>query len=192
MRTTINRHPTFEVVSALQKAIRRGEVENAVHWACELYRSGLEGWLIRRLRIILSEDCAADPHLPASIEALFVSHKELGRKRENDNRLLPLLHIVVLLAQAPKSRVCCWAAVAYTEGDVERRDVPDEALDRHTARGARRGRGWEFFFEDATRLHPHVPQPGEDRYRALAWEALTTPKPADDDGQMELAGEEES
>jgi hypothetical protein len=45
-----------QVVSALRKDIRRGEVVNALHWLVELVLSGEEWWAWRQLVIGTSEE----------------------------------------------------------------------------------------------------------------------------------------
>ncbi len=51
-----------EVVSALQKCIRRGREEEAMYWALEMAESGCGKYLWRRLMIIGAEDVGlADP-----------------------------------------------------------------------------------------------------------------------------------
>jgi hypothetical protein len=35
--------------------------------------------------------------------------------------------------------------------------IPDYALDMHTAEGQKKGRGRRHFFEEASRIHPEVP-----------------------------------
>ena len=53
---TVNGYDPSEVVSALQKCIRRAEIDDALFWAAELERSGM-GWVLwRSLRIITAED----------------------------------------------------------------------------------------------------------------------------------------
>jgi hypothetical protein len=143
-------HDPYEAVSALQKAIRRGDVEGAAYFAWQLEAGGLGAWLWARLRVIDSADCAVDPQLPATIEALHGRYLDFARKRKGD-ALLVVLHAamtddhaheqiqasepVILLAQSEKSRLACWMAVAMDGGAVPRREVPDHALDRHTRRG---------------------------------------------------------
>ena len=53
---TVHYHDPREVVSAPQKFIRRGDVENSLYWAADLERSGLGWWLWKRLRVIVTED----------------------------------------------------------------------------------------------------------------------------------------
>ena len=181
-------HEAFEAISALQKAIRRGDVEGAAYFAWQLEAAGLGAWLWRRLRIIDSEDCAVDPHLPATIEALHGRYLDLRKKKGSGDALLVVIHAAILLAEAPKSRLACWMAVAFDGGAVPKREVPDEALDRHTRRGRQRGRGWEHFWSEASRLEHHEPHPLEEEFRALAREAVEKPNNAPGEPQ----GEQES
>ena len=58
----------------------------------------------------------------------------------------------MILARAPKSRMVDHAVMAVYEGARERLEVPDWALDRHTARGRRIGRGQQHFFDEGAVL----------------------------------------
>jgi replication-associated recombination protein RarA len=70
-----------EVVSCLQKAIRRGLEDDALFWAVELDESGWGEYAWSRLVVICSEDVGlADPHMPSTIAALY-SNWQLLRKR---------------------------------------------------------------------------------------------------------------
>ena len=63
----------------------------------------------------------------------------------------------------------------------ERREIPDVALDKHTARGRPDGpRGADQFFAEGTVLSPHVPLPDEERWRELAREAIESGGPQGD------------
>ena len=167
-------HDAYEAVSALQKAIRRGDVEGACYFAWQLEAAGLGAWLWARLRVIDSEDCAVDPQLPATIEALHGRYRDFAKRRKGDG-LLVVLHAVVLLASAPTSRLPCWMSVAMSGGAVPKREIPDEALDRHTRRGLRMGRGWEQFWDEASTLENHRPHELEAKYRDLARRAVEHP-----------------
>jgi replication-associated recombination protein RarA len=170
-RPTISGHESAEVVSALQKCIRRGQVDQALHWAVELDRSGYGAWCWKRLRIICSEDVGpAWPEGPATIDALYRTWLDL-RKKADDKQApwrLQLVHAVYLLASAPKSRVVDWALITHYAADAPKRDIPDVALDKHTARGKRLKRGWSHFFDAGTVLSPHAPQDLEADYRERA------------------------
>jgi replication-associated recombination protein RarA len=164
-------HSIPEVVSALQKAVRRSEEEPACYWAMELFRTGFGEHCFKRLRIICSEDVGlAWPEGPAVIRALYDNYRDAIRgKRQNQGERLFLLHAVCLLCRAPKSRIID-NAVMYFSRETQLFEIPDEAVDQHTLRGKRQGRGVSHFFEEGTRL---VPEPTlEDPYRERAWEAV--------------------
>jgi replication-associated recombination protein RarA len=174
LKDTRRGYDVYEVVSAFQKAVRRSDVDAALYWASELERSSYDGWLWRRMDTIIHEDVAPD----AGIVAEYVALKEMHRKargkpavRENpDAGVLEMMHAVILLASARKSRIVQWAAFAHYGDHMPRREIPDEALDQHTQRGRSMKRGYEHFFEEAAKLID--PCEGqleglEDRYRTM-------------------------
>jgi replication-associated recombination protein RarA len=162
-----------EVTSALQKAIRRGEEEQALYWAQELFDAGSGDYLWKRLLIITSEDIGlAWPEGPAVIRALYQNYLD-GMRRAKANGTIfgsgvPLFttHAVLLLCRSPKSRIVDHA-VLVTRRSGLRYDIPDEALDRHTRRGKMMGRGVEHFFEEATKLDNETLA---DEYRDRAYQ----------------------
>lgn len=132
-----------ECMSALQKAIRRCDEKSAVCWAVEMDQSGHGKILWNRLLVITTEDVGlADPYLPATIRALYENWCDFqprkGKPKHSDR--LWTLHAVILLARAPKSRRvdnAIWASYAVEEPLLD--EIPDYALDAHTARGKRMG-----------------------------------------------------
>jgi replication-associated recombination protein RarA len=182
---TIRGHDARELISWVQKAIRRGLVDDALYAACELERSGFGPWLWKRLRVITSEDVGpAWPEGPAVIYALYETYTDLRRSSRPPHRTRPwrlvTTHAVILLAQAPKSRIADWTALHFYGSLVEDREVPDYALDKHTARGRRMGRGVEHFVAEGSRLERHEPVDGEAEYRELAAAALEAGGPLGD------------
>jgi replication-associated recombination protein RarA len=170
--TTVGGHDAAEVVSWLQKAIRRGEEEDAVYCVVQLERSGLGAWAWKRLRVIVSEDVGlAWPESPAVIAALHATYVDLKRGAPKQPSLrpwrMPLVHAVLLLCRAPKSRLVDVVQITAFREDTVRR-VPEYSLDKHTARGRRMRRGWEHFWTDGTWLEPHAEQPGETEWRERA------------------------
>lgn len=153
-------YDAFEVVSAFQKAIRRGDPDAALYWGFEVYKSGYPDWAWKRLRIIATEDVgvAAPAGFQADIEALYGRYvdfkRKLGTRASADEGLFWFCHATILCATAPKSRLVDWAFMAHAGEHVERRDLPDEALDVHTRRGRRRGRGWDHFLAESGRIEP--------------------------------------
>ena len=166
-----------EAASAVQKLIRRGDEDGALYFALELSDSGYTQYVWRRIFVIVSEDVGlAEPHMPATIHALHQNALTLEAKRKGSGRL-PLVHAVLLLARAKKSRVVDHALIAFS-GDETVREIPDVALDKHCKRGRAMGRGLAHFFEEGSLLanvetgelehEPHLPDPYRERARAVA------------------------
>jgi hypothetical protein len=64
-----------------------------------------------------------------------------GRRVYAKGERLFLLHVVIVLARAPKSRTVDHAVMVMYEGERPELEIPDFALDKHTRRGRQRGRG---------------------------------------------------
>jgi replication-associated recombination protein RarA len=139
-----------EIRSVLQKSIRRGDVEEAVLAAHELYHTGpeVEDLLWRRLEIIAAEDVGMGmPDAPILIHAL--NSQRLSIPPTTD-RWIFAAHAVRVLAMAPKDRtstdLAAWASRVVERGErlVE---IQDFHVDHHTRRGVELGRGPEFWLE---------------------------------------------
>lgn len=155
LKKTTNGYTFFEVSSAFQKSIRRGLEEEALYWGAELDKSGYGEYLWKRMRIIVSEDIGlAEPTLPAVIYSLYQMWVGLRKKKDEKNfpERLYVVHAIILLARAKKSRIVDHATITYYKGEFPRRDIPDYALDKHTMRGRRMGRGFEHFFSEGMKL----------------------------------------
>lgn len=126
---TIGGYNGYQVVSALQKCIRRGLEEDAMFWATELWAScDKEGreYIWHRLRVIASEDVGlADNNPCVQVSALYANFT----RRPNEK--IFLWHAVLLLSRAPKSRIVDHAGIAISKGPRPKRDVPTFALDNH-------------------------------------------------------------
>jgi replication-associated recombination protein RarA len=155
-----------ECASALQKGIRRGDEKVALFFASELDLAGHGKYVWKRLLIITSEDVGiAEPNMPATIRALYENWKELRESKGVPSHRLVLLHAVLLLVNAAKSRRvddANWAI--YKDNDL-RVEMPDYAFDMHTLRGRRMGRGVQHWEEEASVLvnnaDPDNPYTGE-------------------------------
>lgn len=76
---TKNGYNLDEVVSALQKSIRRGLEEDAMYWALEMVDSGYIRYMWRRLLVIASEDIGpADPQTVILISSLYVAYEAVS------------------------------------------------------------------------------------------------------------------
>lgn len=149
----------YQVVSALQKSLRRGLEEDAVWFALELDQSGYTGWVWKRLKIVASEDVGiADGQAVLLVRALFENWQDDRRKDKTAEGGLFLTHAVIVLARAKKSRIADSAYMALGDA-APLRPIPDIALDVHTRVGKQMGRGWSFFFEESGLLAD--PETGE-------------------------------
>src|SRR3989338_6716426 len=78
---TKNSHPLDEVVSGLQKAIRRGLENRALYFMCEMVEGGFAGYFWRRIGIISIEDIGlADPLAPVVVNSLAQLHEKANRQ----------------------------------------------------------------------------------------------------------------
>jgi replication-associated recombination protein RarA len=185
--TTVNGHLLPEVVSALQKCVRRGLVDDALYWAVDMYLTGYDEYCWKRLRIMASEDVGpAEPHLPATVDVLYRTYSDLKKKNDEAHapQRLMLVHAAIVLAQAHKNRVVDHALIHHFGNHAKlKRPIPDCALDKHTAAGRRLGRGAHHFCAEGIKLEN---ERGEDPYRELARQTLMAggdreeaPEPAD-------------
>jgi replication-associated recombination protein RarA len=177
-RTTIDGYNCAECASAMQKCIRRGLERDALFWATELDRSNFGEYVWKRLRIIASEDVGlADPQAALLIRALYDNWRD--QRKKDDTKHAPerlfLVHAVMLLCRADKSRAVDHALVVMYEGPRPRREVPDFALDKHTGRGRAKKRGWQHWWEMGCQLGAGAPVDYEAEARAIR-----------DDNQAEL------
>jgi hypothetical protein len=141
---TARGYQVYEVVSALQKAIRRSNPEEAVYWAMEMHKSGHDAWLWKRLREITAEDIGpAERDLPAQIDVL-----QRWCKERKGAGTMAMVQAVILLATAKKSGIACFMAMRAGSDHHERLEIPDHALDQHTRRGKAMGRGKTHFVEE--------------------------------------------
>jgi replication-associated recombination protein RarA len=141
-----------EVISALQKEIRRGHTENAAFLAYEMLMTSeaLEAKLWQRLQVISVEDIGyGQVDAPILIQALYQMHHNFLRPQ--GDRFLFALHAVRYLCRCTKDRssdeLLNWVKHAI-ETERRRPTVPDYAIDMHTAAGRRLGRGKRHFLEE--------------------------------------------
>ena len=153
--------PADEVISALQKEIRRGETENAALLAYEMVTTSpeLEAFLWRRLLVISIEDIGSgDEMAPIVMYNLHQIREILGRGASE--RILLAVHAVRYLCSRMKDRssdeMVMWIK-REVEGGPLRPAIPDYALDLHTLRGQKLGRDLRHFLEEAARLKPELP-----------------------------------
>src|SRR5262245_4998695 len=155
---TFHGYAADQVISALQKEIRRGHTENAVLLAYEMVRTSpaMEDYLWQRLLVIAVEDIGfGEPQAPLLVHALFQTIQTFDRSV--GERALFAVHAVRYLCGCPKDRssdeMLNWVIYAVASGQV-RAQIPDYALDMHTAEGRARGRGARHFWTEGAQLAP--------------------------------------
>lgn len=160
----------FEVVSALQKSIRRGKCEDAVYWGVELYISNFIPYAWKRLRIIACEDVGlAYPLAPVVIDTLKKLYDDLSRKddKKNQNRM-PYVQAILFLAKCKKSRYVDWCQSYWFDEIIMnggKKEIPGYAIDIHTRKGKIIGKTINDFFDEGSYLENHTPFDKEEEYK---------------------------
>ncbi|KUO52687.1 MAG: hypothetical protein APF76_14450 [Desulfitibacter sp. BRH_c19] len=154
---TRNGIPGDEIISALQKSIRRGLEEDAVVVAYEMYITSpeFEEKLWRRLLAISVEDIGfGDINAPVLINSLNQMRKSFPYN--DGDRPIFFVHAIRYLCQCEKERSGdCLKNVIIKEFEQGKKPViPDYALDMHTRRGRELGRDFIHFLEEASKVSP--------------------------------------
>jgi hypothetical protein len=176
--------PLDEVISSIQKTIRRGQADEALFWTYEAVTSGYGAYVWRRLFIVSCEDVGlADPTAAVVVNALYqqsqmlvAAQKAEPRQVDADGKpvapttIWPTLQILQAawhLARCPKSREMAYAEctllIRMHRGQLL--EVQDWAKDQHTSAGRAKGRGLVHFLQagpDGGRhIENHVPVDGD-------------------------------
>lgn len=159
-RSSLHGFASDELISALQKNIRRGNLDQAALVAREMYRTGeeLTHHLWDRLTTIACSDVGSTAFMaPVIVETLRTQY--FRQDRETGQGWLYLAHAVRYLCQAPKDRttdeLCMWLVHAM---DVDGRlpEIQDWDLDSHTRKGQEMGRGVRHFLAEGCVLDNEV------------------------------------
>jgi len=168
-----------QLVSVLQKEIRRGNVDNAVLAAYEMLSTSADvaEHLWRRLKIIAVEDVGmGEPLAPLLLNCL---HENFLATPGGDTMMA--VHAVRLLASARKDRTSSeHADLVATQ--VERGElvvsVPDYALCVHTRAGQEMGRGLTQWWENGALVNNEL-ETADHSYRN---ELIEIHRAAENDG----------
>ncbi|MCL5125313.1 MAG: hypothetical protein M1511_12600 [Deltaproteobacteria bacterium] len=132
--------PLDQVVSGLQKAIRRGLEDRALYFMHEMIESGFIKYFWRRISVICIEDVGlANPNAPILVNSLAQMNERLNHRKEIRDTYCPGM-AVLYLCRAPKSRevdyALDWVDLKRKEGVVI--EPEDFDLDCHTDLGRQR------------------------------------------------------
>lgn len=158
----------FEVSSAMQKAIRRGDARVAGFFALELWHSNYRDYVWKRLFTISAEDCFGI--ITREIESLWTGHELVNKKAPEPKGRIFVSKAVLLLCEAMKSRDADHLQnLVYDRNDIDVErwieevrsnpvEIPPYTFDVHTRKGKKTGRTKEEFFrEEYEALKPRVP-----------------------------------
>ena len=153
----------YEVASALQKSIRRGDVKLAGYMALELFpRYANYCW--KRLLTVSAEDCAGviTKEIKALYDSFWIINK--GKKGDDLKGRIFVSKAVILLCQCRHNRDadllsnCIYdkkqtlsddeIEQLFEEVRAERMHVPEYVYDCHTRKGKRAGKTKAMFFAD--------------------------------------------
>lgn len=148
-----------EVISALQKNIRRGNEKEACEFAYEMYITSpqFEEKMWRRLLAISVEDIGmGNPNAAIMINSLN-QMRQTFQYNEAD-RAMFFIHAIRFLCGSEKDRSSDLlkniVIKSFAMGHVP--EIPDFALDKHTTRGKEMGRGSEQFLHEASKVIPQA------------------------------------
>jgi replication-associated recombination protein RarA len=149
---TVSGYAADEVISALQKEIRRGRLETAAYFALELLESGFEEKVWERLMVIAVED-VADSSCAVKVHALRENYKELGDAKPWDKHM-QVIKAVQMLVEAKKDRI---VSELYDYLQLKRKEgykpaIPKYALDMHTKKGKEEGKDYLHFLEVSSKV----------------------------------------
>ncbi len=156
-----------EVMSALQKEIRRGNERDAYFWAQELasIKPNGKAMLWNRLVTICHEDIGiANPLAAVYLETCRQQWERIKGEGNGTGHFI-LFNAIALMCRGNKTRMAN-NAVFWMEFGGYRAEMPDYALDKHTARGRRTGRGMEHWLDEGAKIES--PEPFPDPYEELA------------------------
>lgn len=157
---TIGGYDADLVISALQKEIRRGNEENAVMLAYEMFSTSqpLEDYLWARLHVISVEDIGfANPDAALMVFALDETRKSLV-PGSWDSHIIAV-HAVRYLAKSLKDRssdeMLNWVDKNYKKGLI-RPEIPSYAYDKHTKKGQEMGKNDHDFYYEGSLVSPEM------------------------------------
>lgn len=157
--TTRNGLAGDEVISALQKSIRRGLTEEACAFAYEMYITSeqMEDKLWRRLLAISVEDIGmGNVHAAEQMRTLNELRKEFDYR--DGDRPIFFIHAIRILCSSEKDRSSDLLKNIIIKGFAMGKVpvIPDVALDKHTTRGLAMGRDSFHFLNEASIVIPQM------------------------------------
>jgi len=164
---TKHNYQADEIISGLQKSIRRGNEENAINCGYEMMISGKEltekFW--ERIRVISVEDIGlANPQL---ITIIFTLYQNFVYLKNKEDRFLQGIIAILLLTRSKKSRYVDELyndlKINDTKGNFKIK-IPDYVLDFHTKKGREKGRNILHFWKEAAKIKKDIHKNNKKHY----------------------------
>lgn len=155
---TKNGYQMDEVVSALQKEIRRSNVKDAMYWALELFDSGYHKYVFKRLCTIATEDVGNSN--TSLVNSVFLIYQYVCKVKEEKHvpDVCMLGYVVLGLCDSEKNRESDDLAneVMRMRRAMKEKNIllkmPDYAIDKHTKRGKEMGKTFKDFWTEGCKL----------------------------------------
>jgi replication-associated recombination protein RarA len=154
-------------LSALQKAIRRGQAPVAMQFACELMHTSKAFFtaVCNRLEIVSHEDVGVRMAIQFTATCVEQAKRHYSADKIGPARLM-IGNAIRFLCKSEKTRAGTYFAAAIglenlNEPEVPR--IPDYAYDVHTREGRRMGRGIDHFLSDGAKLVNPITPTVQDR-----------------------------
>lgn len=152
-----NGYNGYELMSALQKFIRRGMEKEALWVFFESEATGLYSIMKNRLLTIVYEDIGvANEPLLNSISSHIFRADEFYKAKNGGWRLV-ITNIIIMACRGQKTRMAD-DMIAYVLAEkslgwvVDFQDYEEFIYDCHTLQGKRKGRGTEHFWNHSAKL----------------------------------------
>ncbi|MBB6694551.1 hypothetical protein H7B90_24450 [Cohnella xylanilytica] len=167
--TTRNGIPGDEIISMLQKSIRRGLEKEALEAAYEMYITSpqFEEKLWRRLQVISVEDIGFGDVQAAMLVNTYNQLRQSFPYGDGDRPLF-FVQAIRYLCRCAKERSsdCVKNLLIRDFENGKKPEVPEYALDMHTQRGKAAGKDVVHFLEEASKVSPPVEK---DEYGYEEW-----------------------
>lgn len=175
-KRTVNGYLVMQAVSAFQKSMRRQLEEDALYWAAELERSGYGELLWKRVLIIASEDVGmgAPAGKISDVRALYENWRDFHESKAKGlvGNLFITHAILILIRECMRCREVDNAVVVHWLGPIEKKELPDYSIDKHSKLGRSMGRGEKHWIEEGSKIINHSGASMEDKYKERAGSIL--------------------
>lgn len=178
---TKNGFATDEIISSMQKAIRRGLTEQACEFAYELYISSpifLEKMWRRLLTISVEDIGFGNINAATQINTLFEMRKNFPY--DDGDQPMFFIHAIRILSESEKDRSSDLLKNLIIKGFAMGKlpEVMDVALDKHTKRGTQMGRDSMHFLTEGAIVIPEKKVDNDYKERYLKVLETYNPKNA--------------